>query len=115
MSSSAPSVSVWSSLGLTWTLTSNGVIKCLLGEVARLIRGVEDLVVEHGEVQCKTKTNRVRRSKVGLGDLSSSLVSIEGLVGGCLALIAGSELGKVTVVIALPVDILRQRQQRVKA
>ena len=41
-------------------------------------------------------------SKVGLGDLSRSLVRLQGLVGGGLALIAHSELGEVTMVVTLP-------------
>lgn len=71
--------------------------------MASLVGGVEDLVVENGEVQSKTQADRVGRGKVGLGNLGSVLVSLEGLVGGLLALVASCELGEVTVVVTLPV------------
>lgn len=34
-----------------WALTSNGFIKCLLSQVASLVRVGENLVVEHREVE----------------------------------------------------------------
>ena len=40
--------------------TSNGIIESLLGKTASLIRGVEDLVVEDGEVQCETQADGMR-------------------------------------------------------
>jgi len=79
----------------------DGVVKRLLGKMASLIRGIEDLVVEHTEVQSETKTDGVRRCKVGLRDLGSSLVRLERLVGRSLALVANSKLGEVTMVITL--------------
>lgn len=84
-------------------LTGNSIIKCLLGKVACLIRGVQDLIVEHGEVKSKTKADWVGRCKVGLGNLSGILVSLKRLVGGLLAFVANGELSKVTVVVTLPV------------
>jgi hypothetical protein len=71
--------------------------------VAGLVGGVQDLVVEHREVQCKTKADGVRRRKLGLSNLGSSLVGLEGLVGGVLAAVANGELSEVAVIIALPV------------
>jgi hypothetical protein len=85
-------------------LTSNGVIESLLGQLASLVGRVEDLVVEYREVQCETETNGVSGRKVGGGDISGGLVSLERLVGGGLALVTNGELGKVTVVVALPVQ-----------
>ena len=82
--------------------TSNGIVESLLGEVASLVWRVEDLVVEDGEVQGKTKTDWVGWSKIALGNLGGSLVSLKGLVGGLLALVADGELGEVAVVITLP-------------
>lgn len=67
-----------------------------------MVRGVEDLVVEDGEVEGKTQANGVRRCEVSLSDLSSGLVSLERLVGAGLALVANGELGEVTVVVTLP-------------
>jgi hypothetical protein len=57
--------------------TSNGIIKRLLGKMASLVGGVEDLIVEDGEVEGKAKADRVSGSKVGLSNLRSSLVSLK--------------------------------------
>ena len=82
---------------------SNSIIESLLGKVACTVRAVKDLVVEDGEVKGKTETDGVGRGQAGGGDLSSSLVGLERLVGRGLALVADGELGKVTVVVTLPV------------
>lgn len=84
--------------------TSNGIIESLLGEVASLIGGVQDLIVKDGEVEGKTQADGVSRGKLSLSNLSSGLVGFERLVGGVLAAVANSELGKVTVVVTLPVE-----------
>ena len=83
-------------------LTSNGIIKSLLGQLASLVGRVEDLVVENGEVQGKTKADGVSGSKVLGSDLSGSLVGLKRLVGGGLALVTNGELGEVAVVVTLP-------------
>jgi len=70
--------------------------------VAGLIWSIEDLVVEYREIQGKTETDRMRGSQIGLGNFSGSLVGLERLVGGLLALVANGEFGKVAVVVALP-------------
>lgn len=82
---------------------SNGIVKRLLGKVASTVRRVQNLVVEHREVEGQTKTNRVRRRKLGLGNVGGSLVRVVGLVGSLLLLVANRELGQVPVVVALPV------------
>lgn len=71
--------------------------------MASLVRGVEDLIVEHGEVQGETQADGVGGGKVGLGNLGGGLVGLEGLVGRVLAAVANGELGQVTVVVTLPV------------
>ena len=76
--------------------------------MASLVRGVEDLVVENGEVQGETQTDGVGRRKLSLGNLGGGLVSLERLVGGVLAAVANSELSKVAVVVTLPVTGLAQ-------
>ena len=58
-------------------LTSNSIIESLLGKVARLVWGVEDFIVEHGEVEGKTKTDWVGWCKISLGNLGSVLVSLQ--------------------------------------
>jgi hypothetical protein len=45
----------------------------------------------------------VGRGELSGGDLGGRLVSLEGLVGGGLALVAHGELGEVAVVVTLPV------------
>lgn len=95
--------------------TSNSIIERLLGQVARLVGRVHDFVVEHREVKGKTQADGVSGGKVCLGDLSGILVSLERLVGRFLAAITESELGKVTVVVTLPVrplDINSQKDHR---
>lgn len=51
----------------------NGVVESLLGEVASTVRGVEDLVVEDGEVEGETETDRVRGGELSLGDVGGVL------------------------------------------
>ena len=62
---------------------------------------VEYLVVEDGDVEGKAKADGVCGWEFGDGNVGSSLVSLEGLVGGLLSLIAGGELGEVTVAVTL--------------
>jgi hypothetical protein len=84
-------------------LTGNGLVEGGLGHLAGLVGRVQDLVVEDREVQGKTKTDGVGRGELSGGNLGGRLVSLEGLVGGGLALVAHGELGEVTVVVTLPV------------
>jgi hypothetical protein len=89
--------------------------------VACAVGGVQDLVVEDGEVEGKTEADGVGRGELSLGDVGSALrrlvsigsrqrhdrmsrylVGIVGSSGGSLALVTGGELGKVTVVVTLP-------------
>ena len=86
--------------------TSDGIVKGLLGKVAGLIGGVQDLVVEDGEVEGEAKADGVGGGQVGLGNLSGVLVGLKGLVGRLVALVANGELGKVTVVVTLPTRML---------
>ncbi|KAI6766427.1 hypothetical protein HG531_011649 [Fusarium graminearum] len=86
--------------------TSDGIIEGLLSQVASLVRSVEDLVVENGEVEGETKADGVGGRKLGLSNLSSSLVGLEGLVGRVLATVANGELGEVTVVVTLPAELV---------
>lgn len=81
--------------------------------MARLIRGVQDLVVEDGEVKGETKADWVGRCKVGLGNFSGVLVSFEGLVRGLLSLVANGELSEITVIVSLPVNSLAPGLRRV--
>lgn len=52
----------------------NSVIEGLLGEVACAVGGVEDLVVEDGEVQGETKADGVGGGEISLGDIGGVLL-----------------------------------------
>lgn len=82
-------------------LTSNGVIKSKFGEVAGLVGGVQDFVVEDREVQGQAEADGVGRGKIGRGDLSGSLVGLQRGIGSALAAVANGELSQVTVVVTL--------------
>jgi hypothetical protein len=71
--------------------------------MARLIRRVQDFIVEHRKVECETETDWVSWSKISLGNLGSVLVGLQRLVCRLLALLANGELSKVTVVVTLPI------------
>lgn len=82
-------------------LTGNSVIKSKLGQVAGLVGGVQDLVVEDGEVKGQAEADGVGRGEVSLGDLGGGLVGLQGVVGSTLAAVANGELSQVTVVVTL--------------
>lgn len=87
-------------------LTSNRIVESLLRKMAGLVGGVQDLVVEHGEVKGKTETDGVRGRKLGLSNLGGSLVGLKGLVGRLLSSVTNGELGEITVVVTLPISII---------
>ena len=99
----------------------NGVVECLLGEVASSVWAVEDLVaarrqfepsteasLEDGEVEGESETDGVRRGQLGNGNVGCSLVGFERLVGRVLPLVASGKLGEISVVVAHPAS---KRQQ----
>lgn len=85
--------------------TGNSIIESLLSEVASLVWGVQDLIVEDGEVEGKTKADGVCWGKVSLSNFGSHLVSLKGLVSGLLSLVANSKFSKITVVVTLPLEM----------
>ena len=82
--------------------TSNGIVKGKLGQMASLVRGVEDLVVEDREVKSEPETDGVGGGKLGLSDFGGTLVSFEGSVGSTLAAVANGEFCEITVVVTHP-------------
>ncbi len=68
-----------------------------LGQVARALRGVEDLVVEHGEVERETQADGVGRRQVLVCQLGCGLVGVESVGRASLAVLRGLELGKIPV------------------
>ena len=55
---------------------SNGIIESLLGKMACAIWGVEDLIVEDGEVEGKAETDWVGWGELGLGDIGGILLVV---------------------------------------
>ena len=72
-----------------------------------MVRGVQDLVIEDGEIQGKTKTDGMRWSELGGRNFSRSLVGLQGFVGRYLALIAKSKFREITVIVTLPMAMIR--------
>ena len=70
--------------------------------MAGLIRRIEDLIVEDGEVERKTKADGMSGSEVSSSNLSGCFIGLQRLVGRVLTLVANGELGQVAVIIALP-------------
>ena len=70
--------------------------------MARLIRRVQDFIVEHRKVESETEADWLSWCKISLGNFGSILVGLQRLVRRLLALLANSELSKVTVVVTLP-------------
>jgi hypothetical protein len=81
---------------------SNGIIESLLRQVASLIGGVQDLVIEDREVQGQTKTDWVCWGEISLSNFGSILVSFKRLVGRSLSLLGNSELGEISMIVTLP-------------
>ena len=75
--------------------------------MASLVGSIENLVVEDREVEGEAETDRVGGGKLRLGNLGGSLVGVKGLVGRVLARVADGKLGKVAVVVTLPVSCVR--------
>ena len=46
----------------------NGITKCLLSRVTHAVRTVQKLIVEHQEVQSKTKMDRLSKATVVIDD-----------------------------------------------
>ena len=98
----------------------NSIVESLLGQVASAVGRVQDLVVEDREVQGQTQADGVGGGELGLSNVggrlwtqsmlalqvnhvvASYLVRLVCGGSGNLALLAGSELGEVTVVVTLP-------------
>lgn len=88
---------------------TNGVVKGLLGQVARAVRRAHDLVEEHGEVERQAQADRVGGRQLLLGDGRRGLVAGLGGGGSVLARITGEELGEVAVVVADPAATAREQ------
>lgn len=56
----------------------------LLGKLTSFVGRIENLVVEDGEVESKTKTDRVRGLHLALGNVKRFLVSVLRLIHNAL-------------------------------
>ena len=81
---------------------SNCIVESLLGEVASLVWRVEDLVVEHREVQSKAESDGMRGCEISLSNFGGILVCFKRLVRRPLSLLRNGKLSEVSVVVALP-------------
>jgi hypothetical protein len=57
-------------------------------------------ILEDGEVEGETQSDRMRGGELGNGNVGSGLVSLERLVGRVLSLVTSGELGEVSVVVS---------------
>lgn len=64
---------------------------------------IEDFIVEYGEVQSETQTNGVCRLKVCHCNITSSFISNQTVFCSLLPVVSCGKLGKIPVVVALPV------------
>lgn len=58
-------------------LTSDSIVKRLLGKMASLVGRIQNLIVEDREIQCKTKADWMSRSEIRSSDLSGSFVGLQ--------------------------------------
>ena len=58
-------------------LTSDSIVKRLLGKMASLIGRVENFIVEDREVQCETEADWMSRCEIRSCDLGSSFVGLQ--------------------------------------
>ena len=77
----------------------------LLGELTRLVRAVEDLVVEHGEVEGEPQPDGVRGLHLGLTNLESVLVGFLRIVNDSYKRLVGIKTRKHTKNILLEYDL----------
>lgn len=87
---------------------SNRIIKCLLSELASFVRSIENLIVEHAEVERESKTDGVSGGKLDSSNGRGSLVGFKRSIRGHSTLVTRCELGEIAVVVSLPVRSIGQ-------
>ena len=78
------------------------VIECTLCQLASSVRSVEDLKVEHREVESETEAYRVRWRQLRCCHITSCLVCNQAALRSGLAIITSSKLSQISVIISLP-------------
>jgi len=82
--------------------TGNSIIESLLGKLACLVRRIQDLVVEYGEIKSKTKSDRVGWSKLLLRNTTGRLICLVRSIGGSFPLVSLSKFSEIAVVVSVP-------------
>ena len=80
----------------------NGLVESMFRQVARPLRTVGNIMVVHGEIECETKSCRMRRLECRQGVFVCGFVRVE---GGRRVLVVGlvlRKLRKIPVVITSP-------------
>lgn len=80
----------------------DGVVEGRFGQAAGAVGGVEDLVVEDGEVERQPQPDGVGGGQLRHGDVARRLVRHQAVLRRLLAVVARGKLGQVAVVVALP-------------
>jgi len=80
----------------------NCIVERGLRQSARSVRRVQDLVVEHREVERKTKPDRMSCRQLGVGRITRSLVRHQTVLRSLLAVVTRSKLRQVPVIVTLP-------------
>lgn len=80
----------------------DSIVECLLGKMTSTIRRVENLVVEDGEVECQTQSDRVSWWQFSDSNIRGVLVCLERLLSGIGSLGTSREFCEISVVVALP-------------
>ena len=78
------------------------VVERGLRQPASAVRRVENLVVEHGEVECQPESDGVRGCQLGHCDVRRSLVRDQAVLRSFLAIVASCEFCLVAMVVSLP-------------
>jgi len=84
---------------------SDGLIEGGLGEVACLGGVIEDFVVEDGEIECKSESDRVGGAKLGASGVLSLRVALECTIGSLLVFRTSGVLSNISVVVTLHLQV----------
>lgn len=77
----------------------------LLGQMARALGRLQDLVVKHGKVERKAQPDGVRGCQLGKGNILGGAVRCQCVLCSLLAFSMGLELGQISVVVTLHLEV----------
>lgn len=84
---------------------SDGIIESRLGQVAGFFWVIEALVVEDGEVQSQSQSDRVGGLKLAVSNIRGSRVGLESSLGNLFVQVVDGVLRNVSVVISLHLEV----------